>query len=85
MDSDNGSGIYLSFLFFFFFFALGEYMQDVVRIYQVVIRLPALVTCLEAQEPEDENKAKLLVNTYTSNIEVNIYKKNVVHNYCLDK
>ncbi|KAG2214885.1 hypothetical protein INT45_009578 [Circinella minor] len=44
-------------------------LQDVVRVYQVVIRLPALITCLEAQEPEDENKAKLLIDTYTSNID----------------
>ncbi|KAI9491905.1 muts domain V-domain-containing protein [Zychaea mexicana] len=43
-------------------------LQDVVRIYQVVIRLPALITCLEAQAPEDEVKAKLMDDTYTSKI-----------------
>ncbi|KAI9254505.1 DNA mismatch repair protein msh-2 [Phascolomyces articulosus] len=43
-------------------------LQDVVRIYQVIIRLPALESCLEGHAPEDENKEKLLNNTYTASI-----------------
>lgn len=43
-------------------------LQDVVRIYQVVIRLPALLQCLEGQEPADPKIAQLIEETYTSKI-----------------
>ncbi|KAI8379905.1 muts domain V-domain-containing protein [Choanephora cucurbitarum] len=41
-------------------------LQDVVRIYQVVIRLPAFVECLEARPNPDSKIAALIEKTYTS-------------------
>ncbi|ORE22930.1 DNA mismatch repair protein [Rhizopus microsporus] len=43
-------------------------LQDVVRIYQVVIRLPAMLSCLENRIPEDPEKAKIIEAMYTSPI-----------------
>ncbi|KAI8991054.1 muts domain V-domain-containing protein, partial [Mycotypha africana] len=43
-------------------------LQDVIRIYQVVIRLPALLQCLEARIPSDPELATLLEETYTKKI-----------------
>lgn len=43
-------------------------LQDVVRIYQVVIRLPALLQCLEAKAPADPQVAALFEETYTSKV-----------------
>ncbi|CEP08620.1 hypothetical protein [Parasitella parasitica] len=43
-------------------------LQDVVRIYQFVIRLPALLQCLQGQEPADPKTAKLIEKTYTAKI-----------------
>jgi DNA mismatch repair protein MSH2 len=44
-------------------------LQDVVRIYQVVIRLPALLQCLEAKISPEPRIADLIEQTYTSNIQ----------------
>ncbi|EIE91304.1 hypothetical protein RO3G_16015 [Rhizopus delemar RA 99-880] len=43
-------------------------LQDVVRVYQVVIRLPGLLTCLENKVSEDVEKANLIDDLYTSKI-----------------
>ncbi|KAI9470644.1 MAG: muts domain V-domain-containing protein [Benjaminiella poitrasii] len=43
-------------------------LQDVIRIYQLVIRLPALLQCLEARVCPDPKIAGLLEETYTSKI-----------------
>lgn len=43
-------------------------LQDVVRIYQVVIRLPGLLQCLEVKTPSDPKVAALIDETYTSKI-----------------
>ncbi|KAL7313114.1 MSH2 protein [Mucor circinelloides] len=43
-------------------------LQDVIRIYQVVIHLPAMVQCLQGQAPADPKLAKLIEDTYTSKI-----------------
>jgi DNA mismatch repair protein MSH2 len=43
-------------------------LQDVVRVYQVVIRLPGLLTCLENKVSEDVEKANLIDELYTSKI-----------------
>ncbi|ORX62954.1 DNA mismatch repair protein-like protein msh-2 [Hesseltinella vesiculosa] len=49
-------------------------LQDVVRIYQVVIRLPAMTTLLNANEPEAEDLAQLLKDEFTGKIE-ELYEK----------
>ncbi|CDH49315.1 dna mismatch repair protein [Lichtheimia corymbifera JMRC:FSU:9682] len=43
-------------------------LQDVVRIHQVILRLPAIILCLESNKPENEEQASLLYETYTANI-----------------
>lgn len=43
-------------------------LQDVIRIYQVVIHLPAMVQCLQTQAPTDPKLAQLIQDTYTSKI-----------------
>ncbi|KAI7906331.1 muts domain V-domain-containing protein [Cokeromyces recurvatus] len=43
-------------------------LQDVIRIYQMVIRLPALLQCLEARPCPDPKMATLIEETYTSKI-----------------
>ncbi|KAI9247066.1 muts domain V-domain-containing protein [Sporodiniella umbellata] len=43
-------------------------LQDVVRAYQAIIRLPALLACLENGAPTDIEKATLIEETYTSKI-----------------
>lgn len=46
------------------------YVKDVVRIHQVILRLPAILLCLESNKPENEKQASLLYATYTANIRV---------------
>ncbi|KAF7722861.1 MutS-like protein [Apophysomyces ossiformis] len=43
-------------------------LQDVVRIYQVVLRLPTLLMCLTAHEPEEQSKAELMRQTYLNKL-----------------
>ncbi|RCH82968.1 MutS-like protein, partial [Rhizopus stolonifer] len=43
-------------------------LQDVVRIYQVVIKLPALIQCLEAKPNPNPIIAALIEETYTANL-----------------
>ncbi|KAI8089690.1 muts domain V-domain-containing protein [Halteromyces radiatus] len=43
-------------------------LQDVVRIYQVVIRLPAIVKVLKANEPESQRMADLMEKIFTTEI-----------------
>lgn len=44
-------------------------LQDVVRIYQVVIRLPQLIDCLMNGDSSDENLYNLVKDTFTTKIE----------------
>ncbi|KAG1474698.1 hypothetical protein G6F56_000187 [Rhizopus delemar] len=43
-------------------------LQDVVRVYQVVLRLPGLLACLEHRISDDPKKAALIDELYTSKI-----------------
>ncbi|KAL9539132.1 hypothetical protein MBANPS3_010452 [Mucor bainieri] len=45
-------------------------LQDVIRIYQVVIHLPAMLQCLQTQVPDTFKIAHLIHDTYTSKIAV---------------
>lgn len=53
-------------------------LQDVVRIYQVVIRLPVILMLLEEKRPDEEERATLVDETYISPIKVRLCKMNII-------